>query len=334
MIAMADHWTTWLLWWAVLIVGVALTGLYCGLETGIYVINKFRLEIKADAGRRSARAIKRLVSKHNTLLGTILIGTNLSSYAATFAVSAMFLLAGAGHRTEWYTIAIVTPILFIFGDSIPKNVFQRLGERLVYPLWWVLAVSRIVFTVCGVLPLVRGFLGLLLRLAPAARRGGPAAAHEGFAAIVAEGRASGILTKTQSVMADRIIQISRVRLADVMTPLPKAVTAPVDVTRERLIELMRNCNYSRVPLLDETGRVTGVLDIYEVLLEKDDGTPPSGRATEAAILSADTNVTDALYRMQRTSTTMTVVADPTGRHLGIVTVKDLVEEIVGELQAW
>ena len=330
--AAAETWT-WFAWSAMTVAGVVLTGLYCGMESGIYSLNKLRLDLHAEAGWQSAKLLKRMLRNYNNLLAVLLIGTNLSSYAATFAVSAMFAQGGAGEMTGWYTIATATPLLFIFGESVPKNVFHRLAERLVHRLSWLLEVSSVLFNASLVCPLVRGFSWMLLRLMPASRRAGPHLRHDGLAAIVAEGRASGVLTHFQTVMADRVMKIAQVHLADVMVPLASAVTAPRDVTRAGLLERIDEHNYSRLPLLTGEGQVAGILDLYSVMFQADDA-PPAHGAVEPLALPAETPVTDALYRMQREKATMVVVAGPQGRHVGIVTIKDLVEEIVGELEAW
>ena len=327
----AYQWYSCAAWAAVLVAGTALTGIYCGLETGIYVLNKLRLDLRAEEGIKQAGRLKGLMDNYNSLLVVLLVGTNLSTYAATFAVSAMFVMFGAKDNAEWCTIAAATPILFIFGESVPKNVFQRLAERLVYKLSWFLSASKFVFTITLICPIVRGFSWLLMRMTPGTRGAVPAK-HDGFAGIVAEGRASGVLTHFQSVMADRVMQISRVTLADVMVPLKSAVSAPLDITSEQLVQLVRGHAYSRLPLLDAAGSVAGILDIYEVLLS-DGGPPPRELATSALELPGDMGVTDALYRMQRGRINMAVVRAG-GVHAGIVTIKDLVEEIVGELEAW
>ena len=321
-----------LAWLAALVGGVALTGLFCGLETGIYVINKYRLDLRAEAGETSARRLKRIVDNYTNLLVVLLVGTNVAAYAATFAVSAMFMLAGTGHATEWYTIAVATPILFIFGEAVPKNVFQRLAERIVYRLAPLLRGASFLFNACGIAPLVRGFSGLLMRLGP---RGAHTfrAHHEGLAAIVAEGRASGVLTHFQSVMADRVMQIDQVHLADVMVGLDAAVSVPAGVGRDELVEIIRDHPYSRLPLLDEAGKAVAILDVYQVLLDTT-GAAPADLAADPLALPADMGVTDALYRMQKRRAPMAVVVGDDGAHVGIVTIKDLVEEIVGELEAW
>jgi len=244
----------------------------------------------------------------------------------------MYVLAGAGDRAEWYTIATGTPFLFIFSQSVPKNVFQRLAERIVYRLAWALCVSSILFNACGLSWLVRAFSRLLMWLSRARYATGQALADQGLAAIVTEGRASGVLTHFQSMMAERVHRLDEVSLADVMVPMASAVSAPAGLRPDELIELVRDQNYSRLPLLDSAGQVVGILDTYEVLM----GAAAAGvrTAQEPLVLPAETSVTDALYKIQRARAAMAVVADPDQRHVGIVTIKDLVEEIVGELSAY
>jgi len=318
----------WVTWTAVLVAATGSSALYSGLETGLYVLNKIRLDLRAEAGDRRARFLRRMLAVPNRLLAVLLIGTNLSSYAVTFAVTAMFVLGGHGQAAEWYALAVATPLLFVFGDTVPKNVFRRLAESLVYRLSWLLAASDVLFNVTGLSPLVRGVSRLLML--PLRRR--QRTSDERLSAIFAEGRASGVLTHMQAVMVDRVMHIADITLADVMVPMDKVVSIRGDTARSELIPLVRQSSYSRLPVRDEAGRVVGVLDIYDVLTDEQVARPAE-RMTEPLTLPETTTVTEALYRMQRGHKMMAVVQSAE-RPVGIVTVKDLVEEIVGELEEW
>jgi CBS domain containing-hemolysin-like protein len=322
-----------LLWWLVLAAGCGLAFLYSGLETGIYAMNKIRLELRAEAGSRAARAVQRHLLQYRNFLSVLLIGNNIAHYAATSAVAALFVLGGYGGQAGWYTQAVATPLLFVFCDSLPKNLFQRLSERLVYRFVWLLEGSSILFNAVGLAPLVRGFSTVLLRLTGTREGTARSLAHSGAERIVAEGRASGLLTHVQSVMADRVMHISDIRLRDVMIPMGQVRSASASASRESLIEQLRHHNFSRVPLLDASGQVVGIADVSVVLLEAD-GRPVSAHAAVPLVLSDHRSVTDSLYNMQRSHAHMAVVAASQGRHVGIVTIKDLVEEIVGDLEAW
>ena len=333
MIAMLSETAMWALWPAVLAAAVAMEAMFCGMETGMYVLNKVRLDLRAEAGGRGARLLRKQLDNPENLLVVLLIGTNVAAYTATFAVSAMFDLAGAGAWAWLYTVAAATPILFIFGESVPKNVFRRSAESLVYRMAWLFGGASVLFNACGAAPLVRVFTSLLMRLVGRGDRRGRAMAPRSMGAIVAEGAAGGALTHFQSVMAEKVMRIRKVTLGDVMTPMRAVAQVPVDVSRDQLIETIRGHEFSRLPLMNGDGQVAGILDIYDVLMGADDE-PPADKATTPPVMSASTAVTDALYRLQRGHNVLAVVADARGRHAGIVTVKDLVEEIVGELEEW
>ena len=144
-----------LVWVIVLCLSAMMDILFCGMETGVYGVNRIRLELHADRQRPAAAALQRLISRFDHLLVVLLIGSNLCRYLVTFSVSALFLAAGYGDKTQWLTLAVLTPTMFVVNDSIPKNVFQRSSESIIYRLVWLLRASSVLFTVCLLAPLVR-----------------------------------------------------------------------------------------------------------------------------------------------------------------------------------
>ncbi len=319
----------WIAWPIVLVVATALSALFSGLETGVYVLNKVRLDLRAEAGGRDAQRLRRLLRKPNNLLAVLLIGTNIANYAVAFALTAMFDLAGTGGATEWYSLAFGTLLLFVLGDTVPKTVFHRLAETLTYRLGWALSVADVLFKVAGLSYFMRAASWLVM-LPVRARQG--AAADGRLGDIFAEGQASGVLTHTQAVMVDRVMNIANVTLADVMVAIDKAICIRRDTTREVLMRMLRKHNYSRVPVRDGSGDAVGILDVYDVLIDESVAVP-ADQMTAPLKLRSDMSVTEALYRLQRERAMMAIVQRD-DRPVGIVTIKDLVEEIVGELEEW
>jgi CBS domain containing-hemolysin-like protein len=319
----------WLIWAAVLLAGLVLSALASASETGIYVVNKLRMDLRAEEGARGAALLRRMLRDINNVLSVIQISTNVGNYAATFAIATLFVLAGLGDHAEWYALAVATPVLFVVGESVPKSLAQRMGERLAYRLApWLHLASRVLNAV-GPAIIVRAFAAMMMRALGRKATLTPLG-HEGFGAMVAEGRASGVLTHFQSIMADRIVHIQDVKLRDVMIPLDKAVFVPLGAGRDELLAVMQQHNYSRFPVRSAEGAIVGVMDIYDVIM--DDAavreTPPLLK------LPFFMTVTDGLYHMQSARARMAIVTDDQARPIGIVTIKDLVEEIVGELEAW
>lgn len=330
--AAANDWWGWLIWPAVFVFVEIFDVLFSGLETGIYAMNKSRLELHAESSRKPALLMRQWLARPNSLLATLLIGTNLSRYIATFAVSMMFIMAGYQREAEWYTMAVTTPTLFIFSESVPKVVFQRLGSRAVYRTVRLIQAANWLFRVTGALPLILGISSLLMKLIGTPRHTDNALASGSMAAVMAEGQASGVITHMQSIMADRAMKLSGIRLQRIMIPLRRAVTVTAEDSREVLIETIRNHPYSRLPVLNPQRQVVGIVNIYDILTHE--GNQAITEALEEPLfLPAGMTVPEALYHMQRRRTMMAVVEEKS-KHLGIITIKDLVEEIVGELDAW
>ena len=326
MLATAEQWV----WVAVLAVCVSLDSLFCGMESGVYALNKIRLDLQADLGKSSAVWLQKSFDRFDRLLATLLIGTNLARYTATFAVSALLIAGGLKTDVELVTLAIVTPALFVIGDSVPKSVFRRSAEALVPRFVWLLRVSGVVFTLVGIRPLVSGLSTGLLRLLGGAKGRTYTLGHRGVEAIVAEGHASGLLTDYQSAMVGRAMQLADLRLRDVMVPITQTVTAPAETPRGELVSLVHHHGHSRLPLEGADGAIVGILDVLDLLTADKDRTPAS-LARDPLVLPDSGHLSEALLAMKRARRALAIVADASGRHVGVVTVKDIAEEIVGEL---
>ncbi len=322
----------WFFWPVVLVVNIVLVGLYCGLEMGVYVANKVRVELRAEAGSRAAKILRKMILNSDNLLSVLLIGTNIHHYLATFAVSAMLVLAGLENHAELFTLLIVTPAMFVFGDSVPKIIFQQ-QSRLVYKFAWFLKLADLLFKCLGLSYLVRLVSSGLLHLLGRRRRSVSLLGHEGLAAVLAEGHASGALTLSQTNMAERVMNIAKVRVADILQPLSNSIWASQNISREEFLMIVCEHDYSRIPLLDEAGQVCGVVDVFDVLADEK-GLDPRYFMAPPELIPAATNIRDALLTMQRLRAVFAIATDKEEKHRGIVTVKDIVEEIVGDIEEW
>ncbi len=320
----------WIVWPIVLVAATSLSALFSGMETGFYVMNKIRLELRAEAGGRDAKLLRRLLKTPNNLLSVLLMGNNIVNYTVAFALTAMFDLGGFGGSAEWYSWVVGTVLLFVLGETVPKTVFHRLAETLTYRMSWAIAAADWVLKITGLSYFMRAASWLVML--PVRRRQSTVPVESRLADVFAEGQASGVLTHMQAVMVDRVMHIADVTLADVMVPIRKAICIRRDTTREVLMRMLHKHNYSRVPVLDDAGDVVGILDVYDVLIDEPVAAPAE-RMTPPMKFPAGMTVTEALFAMRRGRNMMAVVQKD-GKAVGIVTIKDLVEEIVGELEEW
>jgi CBS domain containing-hemolysin-like protein len=319
------------------LIALALSAFFSGTETGIYCLNHVRLNVRTSQNDVRARRLTSLMQRPQDLVITTLIGTNVADYLATVCVTALLLhVAAVRNLAEVYATAILTPLILVFGGVMPKDWFQRESDRLMYPLASALTWCRRVAGWTGLLWLLRALTRSLVRRIDPLR----AEADEDLLPrarmrrLLSEGAASGGLSSFQRDTLERVMNISRVRLADVMVPRQRAATVSVDIPRDDLLRIARVAHFSRLPVYrDDPRRIVGIVNVYHVLTD-DEGKPIADHVQPATSLRATETVPAALLKLQQARQVMAIVTDRSGSCLGLFTMKDLVEEIVGELEAW
>jgi putative hemolysin len=237
---------------------------------------------------------------------------------------------------EIYATAIVTPIILVFGGVIPKDWFQRQSDRLMYPLALPLKWCWRGACWIGVVWLLRTLTRRLLHGIDPLR----ASAEKDLLPrvrvrrLLREGAVSGGLSPFQRDTIERVMNISSVRVADVMVARQRAAIVPSDIPGADVLRIARMAHFSRLPVYrDDPRRIVGILNVYHVLTDEH-RRPIAEYVQPATYVQAGESVPAALLKLQQARQVMGIVVDPAGNCLGLFTIKDLVEEIVGELAAW
>lgn len=318
-------------WIAVALLGVALSALFSGLETGVYCVNRLRLRVRAERGEPGPRLLQREIDRQPRLLATLLIGNNIANYAGTLGVAAI--MAGMGF-SEWQAILLnacaLTPLLFVFGETIPKELFRAEADRLTPRLAPALLASRLLATVTLALPLVQAFAGVVQRLAGASP-GGIASERERVAGLLHEGARFGLLSESQTTIAERVLAMQGLRVRDEMTPWSRATTIGLDWGRAEVEGRLIQSGHWVAPVVDGAGRVAGALDAAEFWRRPD--APVRDLLRPALFLDADSPLPRAIVALRRAGADLAVVRE--GDHpVGVATMKDLIEPVTGELHAY
>ena len=317
--------------------GVALCALVSGVETGVYCLNPVRLRVSGEHGDPAARRLERLMHRPENLVITMLLGANLADYLTTACVAALLLRGGvADEITEIYATALVTPLILVFGGIIPKDWFRREANRLLLRTSWIVLLIVRVAQATGAVwvrrTLSHGLLrrvdpqrsGVQMDLLPRAR-----ALH-----LLREGVARGGLTSLQRDLIERVLNLSDVPVADVMIPRQRAAIAALDLPRDEFLRIARMAHFSRLPVYRGNPRqIVGIINVYDVLTDPQ-RRPLAEHVRPPLGLPAGIDVATALLRLQRARQTMAIAQDRAGNCVGILTLKDLVEEIVGDLEVW
>ena len=323
---------------------VFLAGLFGGSETGMYQLSRVRLRLGIEKRRMTFVLLGRVMHDSSGLLLTLLIGTNLAQYLGTSIMTGLLLASVEGeHTAEILTTVLTAPILFVFSEMIPKNVFFYRADFLMPRLAPVLYGCHKVFVWCGAVPVLRlisALFGRLVGLTGSSRAVITSAQRHHVKVILQETREEGILSSVQAEIIDRIATVPTIQIKSVMIALNKVRTVDVNSDGSALLEKLRECAFTRLPVFEgQATNIIGFVNIYEALSLRERLTDLRGVLQPIRRLAANTTVIEAIEFMQKENEKIVLVTTGgarTGREipLGIVTMKDLVEELLGELAEW
>lgn len=307
---------------------------FSGSETGLYCVNRLRLRILAERGDPSARLLLRAAMHPRPIISTILVGTNTALYMATMLVTGLLLEAGLGDTSQFIAGLAMPPFLLVFADMLPKTLMQRHADRVMRVNIWPLRFFQFVFwPLAALLRSVSTLPNLIFRKKRSRRP--PAVTPESFRLYLREGADQGVLSGFQRSMAMNILRLRSVPVSQAMTPVSRAVMISDDADGAALMALLGAHRYSRIPVYGgERPNVVGVLNVLDVVLGEGDVPAVRDLMREPVRVAADVSVAQALTMLRQQKQPFAVVQDRDGSTVGLLTIKDLVEEIVGELRAW
>lgn len=323
------------LWWCAFLAGLIGTAVFSGLETGLYFLNRVKLEVRAAHGprRRAARMLKREIERPQRLLASNLIANAVCGDLAATAASE--LLAARGYpegAIVAINAALLTPVFFVLLETIPKELFRLESDRLTYSLAWVLSATRTLLTAVGALAVVRAAVRFAGRiLGGEADAGLAATARDRIITMLKDTTAAGVLSESQAGLLDRAVAFQQTLVGEEMTPWARIRTIPGDWSREQAARLLAREPHSYWPILERkpgasSPRVLGVLRHQDLFLRP--GAPPAALALQPARLPARMRLPEAVQRLRDAQAPVGIIEDG-GRPIGMVTMADLVEPLTG-----
>ena len=321
--------------------GMALSFLANAVETGSYRLNRIRLRIRADAGDRAASTLLGLLRDMRGLIVMVLISNNVAHFIVTAAIATLVAEAAVRQSdlvVELLSTAIVAPLLLVFCELLPKNVFAFNPEDRMCRLAGGLRATYRLLSYTGLVPALKGLSTLVLQIARKHEGAGvsPFTPRQRLRALLRESAAEGVISGYQSELVEKVLALRDVAVRKVMIPLGHVVAVPLNISREQFIAGMREHSYTRLPVYDGAREnIAGIVRIDDVLgAEGGAFDLPAVMSRDVLSVAADAAVSQALFRMRKARAAMAVVRDARDRAIGLITVKDLVEEVVGELGAW
>lgn len=306
------------------------SGVFSGSETGLYSLSRLRVEALDERRQRSARVIRALLRDDVGLLITLLVANNLTVQLTTHVGDRLLRPFPVPPGTEELVLTLLlTPPLFFLGELLPKDLFRRRPHALVGVFAPVIAlVKGLLLPLTVPLRLLTGLVERMLGL-----DSHEVARVHGREAVLELLRAeSGPLARPTESLARNVLALRRLRVERVMVPWSQVDVLPAAATPAEAYERVGRCPYTRLPVVDAEGRVRGYVHQLEVLVAGREA-PLEGSLRPMVALDPSTPLDRALSRLRQSGQRAALVGSPEAP-LGLVTLKDLVEEISGELHRW
>jgi putative hemolysin len=318
-----------------LVLALILRAFYAGSETAAVSASKAKIDVLAQQGNSRALRIKELWQEPDKMLGTVLVSDNLMSAAAGMAGLKLivFALPGKEGIQELLNTVVMTLLILIFCEILPKTTFRAkadtlalksatglwLADRLLRPVvWLVMRVTNLVVRMADRQDkeerqrVMRDELKLLTRM----------------------GEREGVLKQEQLHMIDRVLDLETMTLAKVMTPLVDVVALPITASVEEFYKVVSRTGYSRIPIYEKRiDNLIGVVNVLDVLYDQPHpATIAPHVKREIPHEPESKRIYSLLRELKRSRKNMVFVVDEYGGIVGLVTMEDLVEEVLGDIR--
>lgn len=313
-----------------IVILIAFSAFFSGSEIAFASVNTLRLQAKADKGSKPAQVAHYICQQYDKALCTILIGNNLVNIAAS-SVATVIALQLTGDSGTIYATAIMTVLILTFGEIMPKIVAKDQNEGFVvlaaYPLRILMLISK---------PLVIAITWLLDQIAKlwgGTPEPDPMTADE-LMTIIETVEDEGVIDEDRSDLLQSAVSFGETTVEQILTPRVDLVAIDLQDSREEILRTMEASRFSRIPVYDEDiDSIQGILYLnhaYRALADRPD-MPIQELLLPAVFLHRSTRLPVALRELRSRRLQMAVVLDDFGGTCGVVTLEDILEEIVGDI---
>lgn len=310
---------------------LVLSSLFSSSETAFLSVNRYRLTVKAREGNKKAAGIKKLLEDIENFLSTILIGNTIANTALASIITYIFsdyVMKGKGENVVFWATLTSTVLILIFSEMLPKTVAANYPEQLssrTYPFikFFYVFLKPLSYGFTGI---IRGFMKLM-----GLRRGVmfPSLTREEIKTMVLSRGG----TERDFIMLRRLFMLEEKRAGDIMIPRVKIVAIKEEASYEEIMETFRKHRYSRYPIYrNRIDQVTGILNIKDVIsaVEKEK-IKAKDLAREANFIPVYSKLSEIFQFMRKERVHLALIVDEYGSLRGLITLEDIIEEVMGEI---
>lgn len=321
----------------IILLMLVLSAFFSGSEISFNAANKMRLRKAGEAGSKTAKLANK-ISEHFTIaLSAILIGNNLANIAASTAATSIAIallsgVSGGDAIASTLSTVIMTVIVLIFGEIVPKLLCKQHADTVV--MWIAIPVLILTIVLSPAVAVVMGLLWVLRLIWGKDKNEGVDVTEEEFSSIIDTVEEEGVIDEGQSDLLQSTLEFHETTIEEVMTPRIDLTTIDIDDDRESIIDTIENSTYSRIPVYEDSiDNIIGILYLnqYYRAAVDDPNADIRGMLMKPCFMHKTMHLPDALRHLRDRRTHIAIVIDEFGGTMGVVTIEDILEELVGDI---
>lgn len=315
----------------ILFILLLLSAFFSSAETALTTVNKIRMRTLADEGSKRARTVLAITDDSGKMLSAILIGNNIVNLSAASLTTS--LAYSFGGSMVAIASGILTILILLFGEITPKTMATIHSEKM--SLLYAPIISMFMKIMTPAIFIINGLsIGVLflLRVDPNAKNN--VMTETELRTIVDVSHEDGVIESDEREMINNVFDLGDARAKDVMVPRVHVTFADVNSTYDELIDIFREDKFTRLPVFrDTTDNVVGTINMKDLLLyDNTKGFQIQDILREAYFTYEYKNISELLVEMRKASFNIAIVLDEYGETAGLITLEDILEEIVGNIQ--
>ncbi len=313
----------------ILAVLIALSAFFSSAETALTMVRKTSIRARAAEGNKRAETTMKILDQRSKMLTAILVGNNVVNLSAS-SLSTAFAMRLFGNAAIGVATGILTVVIILFGEITPKNAASVRAEELSLRDAPVIHAIMVVLTpVIFVLDHVSRGIEQVMGIDPDAK---PSMTETELRALVDVSEEDGVIENDEKKMINNVVDLSDTLAREIMIPRIDMTSVPVESTFDELIETFRVHRFTRVPVYEgTTDHVVGILNMKDLLITSREGFSLEKIMREPYYTYEAKNISDLLDEMRLNSLSIVIVLDEYGAASGMITMEDVLEEIVGDM---
>ena len=315
----------------ILVLLLSASAFFSSAETALMTSNKLRIRNLAENGDKRAEKVLEITANTDKMLSAILIGNNIVNLSAS-ALSTTLTLKLFGSSLVGVATGVLTFLILVFGEITPKNVASKNAENMALKYIGIISVLVVILT--PVIYVVNKVAGIVISLFVKNNDDNNMVTEDELRAMVEVSHEDGVIEKEEKKMIVNVVDFGDTVAGDIMLPRVDMVMVSVESSYGEILKIFREEKYTRIPVYEESpDNVIGILNVKDFLLIEDKENFSVKEHLREPLYTYEYKKTSSLMvDMRKTGANIVIVLDEYGTTVGLITLEDMLEEIVGEIR--